>query len=153
MPVTADVLRNRCDFDSQGMITTAQFANELFYRYLVFDYQAAFHATLVGIAKNVKRSAAQTPQPGQQFECQKYPAAVFRLPQLAGNWITLRNQRRRQMKMKLVVAFELDFDVLHKRRIRVQARHLVLVLIREQLEVIMRDRFSQPGKALGPRQL
>jgi len=48
-----------------------------------------------------------------------------------------------------VVAVELGFHLFHERRIGVQARHFVFVLIGHELEAVACHRFGQAGEAFG----
>ena len=149
MAVTADLLRNRCDFHRKRVVVAAQLADEFLDRHLVRADQLAFHAPLLRIAENVECGATHSAQLRQQFECSKYPGAILRLAQFTRSRIALCQKRRRQMEVKFVVAFELGFDLLHESRIGVQPRHFVLVLVGKQLEVVARDRFGKSSKPLG----
>ena len=149
MAVTADLLRNRCDFHRERVIGAAQLADEFFDRYLVLADQLAFPAPLLRITENVECGATQTAQLRQQLECSEHPGAVLRLAQFARSRIALCKKRRRQMEVKFVVAFKPGLDLLHESRIGVQPRHFVLVLVGKQLEVVARNRFGEPAKPLG----
>ena len=65
------------------------------------------------------------------------------LRRLAGRRVGLVQRRRREVEAELVVAFELRGDALREIGLGVQARDFVLVLDREQLEVVARDRFGE----------
>src|SRR4029078_10102562 len=105
------------------------------------------------ITENVERGAPQAAQLRQQLECGEYPCAVLALAQLTGSTIALGEERRRQVEMKLVVAFELGSDLLHECRIGVQARHFVFVLVGKQFEKVAGYGFGESAESFRTRRL
>src|SRR5207253_3734631 len=61
----------------------------------------------------------------------------------AGMRVAAREQWRGQVVIQPIRTLELRGDVVVKRGIRVQTRDFVFVLVREQLEVVARDRLGQ----------
>ena len=79
----------------------------------------------------------------QNLEQRQNPGPEAHLARLAGQRIDLRQQRRREVEVGLVVALEHAFDLLLELAVGVQARDLVLVLVGEKLVVIARHRFGE----------
>ena len=112
---------------------------------------------LRGPAEDVERACragpSSSPARGTRSSSTGRTSLFFASP-VAG--VRLVGQRRREMEGELVVAFELRRDALGEVAVGVQARDFVLVLDREQLEVVARDGLGQRGlarqlRALPPR--
>ena len=96
-----------------------------------FD-QFALHAALFGAAEDVEHATAQRLAPGQPAQRGQQPAAQLDLARRLAI-LAAADQRRRHVEAELHVALELLAQRLAERRVGVQARHLVLVLVRHQL--------------------
>src|SRR5581483_6122275 len=112
-----------------------QATEQLFDGSLIVDDELTLGATLFGPTEEVERSSAQEAQSRQQLERREHPRPILALDQLT-SVVTPCQQRRRKVKAQRVVALELCLELLPKFTLRVQPRHLVLVLVGEQFEVV-----------------
>src|SRR5690606_6505424 len=133
--VAADVLGDAGDVGGEVDVARVQPLQQHRHGLLVFADQGALAAAFGGVAEQVQRSAAQAAQFRQHAERGEHPAAVFPLLQLALG-VLLRQQRRGEVELQLVVALELLREAAPELAAGVQARHFVLVLVGHQLEEV-----------------
>ncbi len=100
----------------------------------------------MAIAERVQRRATQEAELGQHAEHIEHPRPQLALARLAGNRVTLGQPGRGEVELQLVVALELRLELLAEFRLAVEPRHLVLVLVGQELEVVA-------GDGLGQRQI
>src|SRR4249919_2183650 len=144
--VAADVFRNRGDLGGEVDVAAVERTEQAVDRGEVIDDQLALHPALLGPAEDVERTATQEAQLRQPLERGEHPRAEFLLDQVA-LCVLLRQQRRGEVELELVVAVELLLQLLLEVAAGVQARDFVLVLVRHQLEGVTRDGFGQVGGA------
>src|SRR5690606_22164281 len=145
----AHLLRKRCNLDGEIESRIVEPALELVEKFLVLANQPALHAPLARVAERVQARAPQTLQPREDFEHPEHPAAELVLPRPPGIGIDPREERRRKMESELEVLAETTPEAREKLGSRVEPRDLVLVLVREQLEIGPGDGVRQRAAA-GP---
>ena len=109
---------------------------------LVAGDQFALELAVRVIAEQIERRAAQAAQLRQRAEQRQHPAAELPFLRPARR-VDARQARRREMEADLEVALELLADALLEGPDRSEPRHLVLVLVGEQLGVVDRHRARQ----------
>ena len=100
----------------------------------------------MAIAERVQRRAAQEAKLGQHAEHIEHPRPQLALARLASDGVTLGQPGRGEVELQPVVALELRLELLAEFRLAVEARHLVLILVGQELEVVA-------GNGLGQRQI
>jgi len=122
---------------------------------LVVGDERALGAPLGSGAERVEARAAEPLEPREQAQEHKDPRAELDLAWATGRIVPAREERRREVKTKLANALELGVDPGAERRLAVQTRHLVFILVRHQLREALRHRDRErtvaSGAALGRR--
>jgi hypothetical protein len=133
------------DFHREPEVFAVQAIEQLGHRHFVFHDQPPFGPALFGVAEDVQRGAAQSLQLREDPERGHHPGAELGLRRLARARIRLVENRRSEVEFELVASLEHRFDLPGERRIGVQARDFVFVLVGEELEVVARDRLGERG--------
>ncbi len=97
----------------------------------------------MAIAERIERRAAQEAELGQHAKHIEHPWPQLALARLASDGVTLGQPGRGEVELQPVVALELRLELLAEFRLAVQPRHLVLVLVGEELEVVAGDGLGQ----------
>src|SRR5689334_5141043 len=145
VPVAADLLRDARNLDRDRVVVRAERSEQLLDQRFVVGDELALHPALRGAAEDVQRRSAQPSHLREHAERAHHPGTVAALSWLARVGVGLVHQRRGEMEHELVVALELRRHALREIGFGEKARDFVLVLDREQLEVVTRHRLGERG--------
>ncbi len=142
MPKAANAVGQIRKLDGEREPIGRQPADQLAHERFVLADQRALGATLLCLAEQIERRAAQELQFRDQSECRQHPRPVWLLDQVAVR-VLLREERRREMEVELPIALELALQPSEEGRVSLQAGDFILVLIGHQLVQIARDGLCQ----------
>ena len=128
VPVAADLFGNAGEFDRQRMVVRREPRQQLVDQRFVVGDELTLQLPFRGLAEDIERGPAQTLQFREHAERAHHPRSVAALLRLAGPRVGFVHQRRGQMEVELVIAFELRRDPLGEFAVGVQPRDFVLVL-------------------------
>src|SRR3954454_20568943 len=129
------------------VVAGIEVGDQLLNQPLVFHDQAAIQLAVLAVAEDVEGSAPQALEFRHQLEGTQHPRAERALTRYAGHRVRFCQERRRHVEGERKVALERCIQLLQVVSVRIEPRHLVLVLVGEQLVVVARHRFGEFGAA------